>query len=116
MSAKPKPPAGDKSPPVIMFPLHGCGNVQTLTEAQAAKLLRKYRTDLRRHWTNPGVQALVSILEITTARLTAGAIQPGAGVHESGQAYGASHQLSMVRSIVTGVEEEASEQAAEEED
>lgn len=97
-------------PPVILFPLHGCRNVQLMTERDALAAVRKNRLALRKHWTNPGVQALISILEITMARLTAGAIAPSGTEHERGQAYGVNEAIRVVRSVVTGREDEAGEE------
>jgi hypothetical protein len=90
--------------PILLFPLHGSGDVQDMTHEEFEAAVRAARLNVRKHWKHPGVQSLITFLELTTTRLTADAITAGATVHDQGRASGASEQLTMIRAIVTGQE------------
>jgi hypothetical protein len=75
-----------------------------MTHEEFEAKVREHRLNVRKHWKHPGVQSLITFLELTTARLTGDAITAGATVHDQGRASGASEQLTMIRAIVTGEE------------
>lgn len=97
--------------PVILFPLHGCRDVQDMTHEEQEQLMRKHRLNLRKHWNHDGVKSAITILELTTMRLVAEAITAGATPHDAGRAAGASEQLVMLRAILTGTEKAEDEVA-----
>lgn len=92
-------------PPVLLYPLHGCENVQDLTPQERVAKLRAHRLMLRKHWNHPGVTALVGILELSTHAMTQEALLRGATEFDRGQAGAGLRMLSSLRAIVTGEEE-----------
>lgn len=103
MKAKSAPRSG---PPVILFPLHGSTDVQLMTAEQHEKRMRECRLSLRKHWSHEGVRSLVTMIELTTARLTAEAIAPESTPHDAGRASGVNEMLNVIRTIITGQEDQ----------
>jgi len=100
-------PKTETAAPVLLYPLHGCQDVQMMTAEERVRALRVLRNDLRKHWNHPGVKALVGVLEFTTHAMTQDAIAPGATVHQQGQAWAGSRMLASLRAIVTGEEDDS---------
>ena len=104
--------AASKTPvrtPVLLFPLHGSGDVQQMTQEQFEAKVRQHRLNVRKHWKHEGVRSVIAFLELTTARLTGDAITAGATAHDQGRASGALEQLTMIRAILTGQEADQEE-------
>lgn len=104
---KPATPPADTAPPVLLYPLHGCDNVQDLTQEQRVAKLREARQLLRKHWKHPGVQALVNILEFSAHAMTQEALLRNATKFDRGQAGAGLRMISSLRTIITGEEETA---------
>lgn len=103
MKAKSAPRSG---PPVILFPLHGSTDVQLMTAEQHEKRMRECRLALRKHWTHEGVKALVTLVELTAARLTAEAIAPDSTMDDVRRAGGVNEMLNSIRIIITAEQEQ----------
>ncbi len=71
----------------ILFPVHGCEKAKPLTEVQMKAMLKKQLQDLQKNWENPGVKALVQMIEIEAATLQGRACLPGATLHDAGQGF-----------------------------
>ena len=94
-----------KAPPVIVFPMHGCEGVGMLNEKQSLAKMARLREAVRREWQSAGVKALVELIEQRTARAQRAAVEPGAGPHEAGQAYGLQELLGVLHAVVLTQEE-----------
>jgi hypothetical protein len=90
--------------PALLYPLfHGPAHLDAEDKREARNLLRK-------HSNNPGVRALFNLIERTTFRLQADAIQPESGPHQQGQAYGALYVYGLARTWLEGTEDEIEEE------
>lgn len=93
-----------KAPPVILYPLHGCSGVTHVNERESLMIQARLRETLRKNWNEPGVKAIIELLEQRTARTQREAIQSGSGPHEAGQAYGLTEFLGLLHGIVMSSE------------
>lgn len=93
-----------RAPPVIIYPLHGCQDVTHVNEKDSQIRQTKLREIVRKHWHEPGVKAIVELLEQRTARIQKAAIQPGCAPHDAGQAYGLTEFLGLLHGIIMSVE------------
>lgn len=107
---KPKEPSAGTALPVILFPLHGCRDVQEMTHEEYEQTMRKHRVNLRKHWKHDGVKSMIAILELTTMRLMSEAMSANTTedqICSLRRASGASEQLVMLRTILTGQEQDS---------
>lgn len=83
----------------VVFPVHGCEPVGVMDERGAADAMRARREMIRQGWTQPGVKALVEMIEMRCAMLGKAAVAPGAGAHEQGQAFAMQELLGVITQI-----------------
>lgn len=85
--------------PTLLYPIHGCQPIGTITEPQADAAWRLRRQRIREYWDAPGLKDLIELIESRTATLTSHAIEPGATPHDQGQA----HALNKLLDILTQI-------------
>lgn len=90
--------------PIILFPVGGCEPAGKLTREQVDAKLAALRSVIRQQWTTDGVQAVISFMEISTARLTKESYAKGSGQHEQGEASGANYLLSALVMVANSSE------------
>lgn len=99
--------------PILLFPISGCAPAGSLTEAQHESRLRLLRETVRAHWTEPGLQAALELMEMHGAGIQGRAILPGASTHEAGQAYGVGRLVMLLRGVMETLEKESGNGKAE---
>ena len=92
------------SPPVILFPMNGCPAVGSLTQEQEELRLKQLREMIRQERSNPGLKAVIELMEMRCARLQKEAMRPGETEHFKGQAFGLMEMVGLVQSIVLSQE------------
>lgn len=76
------------TPPAILFPVHGCDALSApLNEQQLAAEKADLEAAVRMHWDNPGVQAIVKMIERGSAMKQARACAADATPHDAGQGF-----------------------------
>jgi hypothetical protein len=89
----------------IVFPLFRQPDLAGMTEGEVLAYRREQREIIRRERENPGVQGMFNLVERVAARLQAAGVEPGAGAHEQGQAFGAGYLYEVLRGVLEGSEE-----------
>lgn len=97
----------DTTIPAILFPFHGCHAAGTYTSEQLELLYKQMRLSIREHQSNPGVQALIQMLEMNAGRAQSQAMQREANDWDRGCAAGKAEFLAVIQQVLTTVESDA---------
>lgn len=82
----------------------GCEPLGSLTEEQVKLKLRQYRESIRQERTNPGVKAIIAMIEMRSARAQQTAIAKGSDEHDKGVASGQQELLQMLQAVLNSQE------------
>lgn len=102
MPYTPKTKRQSAEPPAVVFPVYGCQPMRGMSREEMDKQQRARAADLKKHWDDDGVKAVVELIEIQTAICQRRACSREATSHDAGQAFALSELLGQFQRLRFG--------------